>query len=60
MKSLSKFPMVGSSVITDPFGKFQKHYLRELCFADFSFTRFSFIANQFALWFRGDAVVKRF
>lgn len=48
--------MVGSRVIAGPFGKFQKDYLRELYLADFLFRKFSFIANQFVLWFRGNAV----
>ena len=47
-------------VIAGPFGKFQKDYLRELYLADFLFKKFSFIANQFVLWFCGNAVVKMF
>ena len=52
--------MVGSRVIPGPFGKFQKDYLWELYLADFLFKKFSFIANQFVLWFRGNSVVQMF
>ena len=66
INSWSKFPMVGSSVISSPFRTgfscihFDKKSLCKLYLADFSFKRFSFIASPSVLWFCGGAAVKRF
>ena len=65
-KSWSKFSMVGSSVISSPFGtKFSciqvgKKSLCKLYLADFSFKQFSFIASPSVLSFCDGVAVKRF
>ena len=63
-----KFPIVGSSVNSKPFGKslflmiWKRKFLWETYFADFSFSQFSLVANLSVLylWPKVGAIVKNF